>query len=182
MKDTHLTCMRTDDEVEHEHEAQEVVQHEVDHHQHIVRPESARNRSALMKILTSQFPTRMHIYMYMYECTYIIHNIHIYIYIYTYIHRHRNTDTGKDTDTDKHTHMQAHAPALGPVFENVYRRGALQGHIVLVNQGYIRDIQYTRTYPGHINDKPLTSMMPRRTYHCFSDSIFVIYIYIYIYI
>jgi len=142
MQDTHLTCMRTDDKVEHEHEAQEVVQHEVDHHQLIVRPESARNRSALMKILTSQFPTRMHIYMYMYECTYIIHNIHIYI----------------------------------------YRRGALQGHIVLVNQGYIRDIQYTRTYPGHINDKPLTSMMPRRTYHCFSDSIFVIYIYIYIYI
>ena len=109
MKDTHLTCMRTDDKVEHEHEAQEVVQHEVDHHQLIVRPESARNRSALMKILTSQFPTRMHIYMYMYECTYIIHNIHIYIYIYIYIHRH--TQTQKHRHRQRHRHRQTHTYA-----------------------------------------------------------------------
>jgi hypothetical protein len=62
MKDTHLTCMRTDDKVEHEHEAQEVVQHEVDHHQLIIRPESTRNRAALAEVLKTSAVHHEYIY------------------------------------------------------------------------------------------------------------------------
>jgi hypothetical protein len=107
--------VRTDDEVEHEHEAQEVVQHEVDHHQLIVRPESARNRTTLMKkkkILTTKFPLHE-----LYVCTYahLIPTLHIYTHTqkHTRRHRHRHRHT--------HIHMQSHAIALGPILENMYR-------------------------------------------------------------
>ena len=48
--------MRTDDKVEHEHEAQEVVHHEVDHHQLIMRPELTGNRAALRHAAEEHFP------------------------------------------------------------------------------------------------------------------------------
>ena len=115
MKDTHLTCMRTDDEVEHEHEAQEVVQHEVNHHQLIVRPESARNRTTLMKKkknLTTKFPLHeLYVYVLM----------HIQYLHYTYIHTQKHTRRHRHRHRHTHIHMQSHAIAFGPIFENVYR-------------------------------------------------------------
>jgi hypothetical protein len=87
MKDTHLTSMRTDDEVEHEHEAQKVVQHEVDHHQLIIRPESTWNRAALAEVLKTS----------------AVH--HEYIYIHTYIKRGREREREIDTYIHIYTYI-----------------------------------------------------------------------------